>query len=199
MKVDLSAILGLSSGHFGFYRWCGIAGGEHVPLAPLGWYFSWNNREIILIIDLMEKIFSRRKKIFFLFKLKIALTRPKMKILRESWGFTFHIFWFLYFFPGALGGHPPKKIKIHQKLSKTLISKVIKFQNVLIKGRRHNLKKGKFGDNVPNRLPPPPIGYFRLFWISDLFEKCWPPSRINFRHFWVWKHIDSGRPPRLTS
>ena len=25
-------------GHFGFCRWCGIAGGERVTLAQLGWY-----------------------------------------------------------------------------------------------------------------------------------------------------------------
>ena len=24
--------------HFGFYRWCGVAGGERMPPAPLGWY-----------------------------------------------------------------------------------------------------------------------------------------------------------------
>ena len=26
-------------GHFGFCRRCGVAGGERVPPAPLGWYF----------------------------------------------------------------------------------------------------------------------------------------------------------------
>ena len=32
----------------------------------------------------------------------------------------------------------------------------------------------------------PPIGYFRLFWILDLFEKCWPPpfgSILDFFEF----------------
>ena len=33
-----SAILGPPGGHFGFCRRCGVAGGERVPLAPLGWY-----------------------------------------------------------------------------------------------------------------------------------------------------------------
>ena len=41
-------------------------------------------------------------------------------------------------------------------------------------------------------LTPPPIGYFRLFWISDLFEKCWPPlsdqfqTFLNLRTYW-WR------------
>ena len=36
-------------------------------------------------------------------------------------------------------------------------------------------------------------GYFRLFWISDLFEKCWPPisdqfqTFLNLRTYWWWK------------
>ena len=34
----LSAILGPPSGHFGFCRRGGVAGGELVPSAPLGWY-----------------------------------------------------------------------------------------------------------------------------------------------------------------
>ena len=34
-----SAILGPPGGHFGFCRRCGVAGGERVPPAPLGWYF----------------------------------------------------------------------------------------------------------------------------------------------------------------
>merc|ERR1712208_38932 len=35
-----STILGAPGGHFGFCRPCGVAGGERVPPAPLGWYFS---------------------------------------------------------------------------------------------------------------------------------------------------------------
>ena len=35
--------MGPPSGHFGFCRWFGVAGGEQVPpAAPLGWYFSYN-------------------------------------------------------------------------------------------------------------------------------------------------------------
>ena len=45
-------------------------------------------------------------------------------------GVSFHISRFLSFFQGLLGGHPPKKIKINQKLSKTLICKVKKFKNM---------------------------------------------------------------------
>ena len=40
-----------------------------------------------------------------------------------------------------------------------------------------------------------PIGYFRLFWISNLFEKCWPPFYINFRHFWIWEILMAEDPP----
>ena len=44
-------------------------------------------------------------------------------------------------------------------------------------GRLHNLKAGQFGTMSQKGLaPPPPIGYLRLFWISDLFEKYWSIS-----------------------
>ena len=46
-------------------------------------------------------------------------------------------------------------------------------------------------------LTPPPYQIFQTFWISDLFEKCWPSSRINLRHFWMWEHIDGGRTLRI--
>ena len=36
----LSAILGPLVSHFGFTRGYGVAGGERVPPAPLGWYFG---------------------------------------------------------------------------------------------------------------------------------------------------------------
>ena len=36
-----SAILGPTGGHFGFCRRCGVAGGEQVPPAPLGWYSNF--------------------------------------------------------------------------------------------------------------------------------------------------------------
>ena len=51
-------------------------------------------------------------------------------------------------------------------------------------------------------LTPPPPGYFRLFWISDLFEKCWSPlsdqfqTFLNLRTYWwrktPWTNILKG-------
>ena len=65
---------------------------------------------------------------------------------------------------------------------------------------------GKIWGNVPNRLAPPPapppIGYFRLFWISDFFEKGWPllsdqfQTFVNLRTYWwrktPWTNILKG-------
>ena len=47
-------------------------------------------------------------------------------------------------------------------------------------------------DIFQNRLDPPPIGYFRLLWISDLLEKCWPPLSDQFQTFFV-----SSSPPHF--
>ena len=94
----------------------------------------------------MEKIFSRRKKIFFFqncynsgknedidlcFFANILLLIPQKWFFNKNWVLegvtevTFHIFRLLNCFPGALMGAtpPPKKkieIKIDQKLSKKL-------------------------------------------------------------------------------
>ena len=47
---------------------------------------------------------------------------------------------------------------------------------------------------------PPPYLIFQKFLNFVLIWKMLiPPSWINFRHFWIWEHIDEGRPPRLTS
>ena len=56
-------------------------------------------------------------------------------MLEEVIGVTFHIFRFLIFSRGFIGGDPPKKIqiKIDQKSPETLIWKVTKFKNMLIK------------------------------------------------------------------
>ena len=43
------------------------------------------------------------------------------------------------------------------------------------KGSHHKKKTKKFGKNSQIGLTQPPLGYFRLFWISDIFENCWPP------------------------
>ena len=45
----------------------------------------------------------------------------------------------------------------------------------------HHKKNGKIWEKFPNRLdpPPPPIGNFRLFSISDIFEKLRPPPRFS--------------------
>ena len=70
-------------------------------------------------------------------------------------------------------------------------SSILRVVDEGVKGRRHNLKTGKFGDNVPNTLDPPPLSD-----ISDIFEfqtylkNADLPSRIKFRHFWIWEHID---------
>ena len=43
----MSTILGPHSGHFGFCRRCGVASGEQVLPAPLGWYFILSNTNIL--------------------------------------------------------------------------------------------------------------------------------------------------------
>ena len=94
------------------------------------------------------------------------------------------------------GGRDSKGQQINKSLN--ALNCVFKISYLSTKGRRHNLKTGKFWDNVPNRIDrPPPIGYFRFFFlISDLFEKCWPPISdqiqifLNLRAYW-WEEEDS--------
>ena len=43
------------SDHFGFCKWCGIAGGKRVPPAPLGWY----SRKLILLKRSFKGFFTQ--------------------------------------------------------------------------------------------------------------------------------------------
>ena len=46
--LGVLAIFGPPGGHFGFCRRCGVAGGERVSPAPLGWYYNAKQQLIII-------------------------------------------------------------------------------------------------------------------------------------------------------
>ena len=50
-------------------------------------------------------------------------------------------------------------------------------------------------------LTPPPLlsDLWDFFEFETYLKNADPPSRIKLRHFWIWEHIDGGRPPgRIT-
>ena len=67
-------------------------------------------------------------------------------------------------------------------------------KNMVWFGRRQNLKTGKFGDTVLIMFAPYRI--FQTFWISDLFEKCWPPLSDQFQTFLDLDLFEKCWPPR---
>ena len=68
----------------------------------------------------------------------------------------------------------------------------------LTKGRRHYFYTKNFGENSKLGLTPPPprLDNSEIFEFQNYLKNADPPSRIKFRHFLIWEHIDGGRPLR---
>ena len=47
--------------------------------------------------------------------------------------------------------------------------------------------------------PPPLSDIWDFFEFETYLKNADPPSRINFKHFWIWEHIDGGILHGVTS